>query len=175
MKKILALLCAVLLLAVSCASAEGGTIVEFRDKIQLNGVLPEGYHFSLISQADDTLEGQLISDNAAAPVFEIYIAFNDSYAQAGSLKDLDQEALGIIRQGFENENEVTFGSFDTASGDGFLLVKENSGLFLDFYTICLGYEIELTLFPADGQALSEAQISQWTEFVRTLDILPIQG
>ena len=96
MKKILALLCAVLLLAASCASAEGGTIVEFRDKIQLNGALPQDYHFSLIAQADDTLEGQLVSDNAAAPVFEIYIAFNDSYAQAGSLKDLDQEAIGII-------------------------------------------------------------------------------
>ena len=175
MKKILALLCAVLLLAASCASAEGGTIVEFRDKIQLNGTLPQGYHFSLIAQADDTLEGQLVSDNAAAPVFEIYIAFNDSYAQAGNLKDLDQEALGIIRQGFENENDVTFGSFDTASGDSFLLVRENNGLFLDFYTLCLGYEIELTLFPVDGQVLSEEQIGQWTEFVRTLDILPVRG
>ena len=175
MKKILALLCALLLLAASCAYAEGSTIVEFREKIQLNGALPQGYHFSLISQADDTLEGRLVSDNTAAPVFEIFIAFNDSYAQAGDLKDLDQESLGIIRQGFENENDVVFSSFDTASGDSFLLVRENNGQFLDFYTVCLGYEIELTLFPAEGQTLSEDQIGQWTEFVRTIDILPVQG
>ena len=175
MKKFLALLCALLLLTASCAYADSGTIVEFRDKIQLNGAMPQSYHFSMISQADDTMEGQLVSDDAAAPVFEIYIAFNDSYAQAGNLKDLDQETLGIIRQGFESENDVTFSSFDTASGDGFLLVKENSGLFLDFYTVCLGYEIELTLFPAEGKTLTEAQVSQWTEFVRTLDILPVQG
>ena len=140
MKKIIALLCALLLLAVSCACADG-TIVEFNNTIQLNGSLPNGYQFSLESQEAFALEGTASSGDPAAPALEIYIGFNDSYAGIESLDKLDEASLEFIKQGFSEEYGVAFGSFDTASGDSFLQVKENNGLFLDFYTICLGYEI----------------------------------
>ena len=175
MKKILALLCAVLVLSVSFASAEGGTIVEFRDRIILNGTLPAGYRFSLASQTDLTLEGDILSDDASAPRLAVYIAFNESYAQAESLKDLDEESLARIRQGFSEEFSVAFESVDTVSGDSMLLVRDAGGQFLDFYTICLGYEIELTVFPGEGQTLTDAQISEFTELVRNMDIVPIRG
>ena len=175
MKKILALLCAVLLLSVSFASAENGTVVEFRDRILLNGSLPEGYRFSLVSQTDLVMEGQIVSGDAAAPVLEVYIAFNESYAQAESLANLDENALGLIKQGFSEENNVTFDLFDTVSGDRVLLIREAGGQFLDFYTICLGYEIELTLFPAEGQTLTDAQVGEFVEFIRNMDIVPVKG
>lgn len=175
MKKIFALLCAALLLAVSCACADSGTVVEFRDNILLNGTLPEGYHFALKSQTDLTLEGEIVSDDAAAPVLEVYIAFNESYAQAESLKNLDDDTMNRIKLAFSEEDSVTFELFDTASGDAMLLIREAGGQFLDFYTICLGYEIELTVFPAPGQALTDAQISEFTEIIRNMDIVPVRG
>ena len=65
MKKILALLCAFLLLLSTAALAEGEPVVTFRDLFQLNGTLPEGYRFSLLSQSDNTLEGEILSDDPA--------------------------------------------------------------------------------------------------------------
>ena len=70
---------------------------------------------------------------------------------------------------------MIFDTLVTASGDNLLVVRETSGQFLDFYTVCLGYEIELTLFPADGQLLTEEQVQQGLDYVKTLDIVPIRG
>ena len=174
MKKILALLCAVLLLAASCAFADT-PVVEFREKIQLSGSIPEGYSFTLLDQQELMMSGQVISDNPAAPYLEVYIAFNESYAAAESLKDLDENTVSIIKQGFTEEYDVTFGQFETASGDSLLLIRDNGGLFVDFYTVSIGHEIELTLFPAEGQTLTEAQVNSCLELMRTLDIVPILG
>lgn len=173
MKKIIALLCAVLLLAASCASAD--TVVEFRDRLQLNGSLPQGYRSTLLDQQDLMMSGQIVSENAASPLLEVYIAFNESYAAVASLKDLDQATLDGIRQDFSMEYDVTFEQFETASGDSLLLVRDNGGQFLDFYTVSLGYEIELTLFPAEGQTLTEEQINRCLELMRTLDIVQVLG
>ena len=71
MKKCLALLCAALLLACAFASAEDASIVDFRDRFQLSGVLPEGYRFNRESESDVSLQGKIVSDDPAAPSFEI--------------------------------------------------------------------------------------------------------
>ena len=174
MKKMLALLCAVLLLAASCAFADA-PVVEFREKIQLGGSIPEGYRFTLLEQQELSMCGQVVSDDPAAPCLEVFIAFNESYAAAESLKDLDENAVNIIKQGFSEEYDVTFGQFETASGDSLLLIRDNGGRFVDFYTVCLGHEIELTLFPAEGQTLTDAQVNSCLELMRTLDIVPVLG
>ena len=176
MKKIIALLCALLLLTASCASAEG-TVVEFHDKLLLNGALPEGFSYSQISLDDSTLLGNLTSDDPAGVSYEICISLSDnsSFIEAESPKDLSADELNLIKQLFENESNVIFDTLVTASGDNLLVVRETSGQFLDFYTVCLGYEIELTLFPADGQLLTEAQVQQGLDYVKTLDIVPIRG
>ncbi len=175
MKKVFALLCALFLLCASCASAESGAVVSFRDCVELNGSLPEGFSFSLVSQSDLTLEGKVVSGDPAAPVLQVYIAFNESYAQTQSLKDLDPDTVGLIRQGFSEEYDVSFDSFETVSGDSLILIRENNGRFLDFYTISLGHEIELTLVPAEGGTLTDSQISTCLDFMRMLDILPVLG
>ena len=170
MKKILALLCALLLLSVSAASAEAGTVVNYNDRIKLNGLLPDGYRFSLQSQTDLALEGRILSDDPAVPVMEVYIAFNESYAQVKDLSGLGDDVLNLVKQGFTNENDVTFSTCQTASGDSLLVTRENAGQFLDFYTVFSGYEIELTLFPAEGQTLTEKQISSCMDFMSGLDV-----
>ncbi len=176
MKKIIALLCALLLLSVSCASA-AGTVVEFHDKLLLNGTLPEGYTYSQVSLDDNTLMGNITSDDPAGASFEICISLADnaSYIAAESPKDLSEEELNLIKQLFLNESNVDFDTLVTASGDNLLVVRETSGQFLDFYTVCLGYEIELTLFPGDGKLLTEDQVNKCMEFIKSLDIVPIRG
>ncbi|MBR3335058.1 MAG: hypothetical protein IKG23_12280 [Clostridia bacterium] len=176
MKKIIALLCALLLLSVSCASA-AGTVVEFHDKLLLNGTLPDGYSYTQISLDDSTLFGEVTSGNSAGAHLEICISLSDnsSYIVAESPKDLSADELNLIKHPFEEESNVTFDQLTTASGDNLLVVRETGGQFLDFYTVCLGYEIELTLFPAEGTPLTEEQINRCLEFLRTLDVVPIRG
>ena len=175
MKKITALLYALLLLAVSCAYAETGPVVEFRDRIQLEGSLPDGYSYSLREQTELTLKGVIESGDSSAPALEIFIGFNDSFAEVESLDNLDRESLESVKRGFSEEDDVAFDVYTTSPGDKLLVVRENNGRFLDLYTVCLGYEIELTLYPADGQSLTDAQISRFLELIRTMDIVPVRG
>ena len=176
MKKTIALLCALLLLAASCASADG-TVVEFHDKLLLNGTLPEGYSYAQSSLDDNMLFGNITSGDPAGVSLEICISLSDnaSYIVAESPKDLSEEELNLIKQPFENESNVVFDQLTTASGDNLLVIRETGGQFLDFYTVCLGYEIELTLFPAEGKLLTEEQINRCLEFIKTLDVVPIRG
>lgn len=176
MKKIIALLCALLLLTLSCASA-AGTSVEFHDRFLLNGTLPEGFSYAQETLEDNMLFGKIASADPAAPRLEIYINFVDdnSYIAAESPKDLGEDELNLIKEKFLDESNVTFDTLITASGDNLLVVRETGGQFLDFYTVCLGYEIELTLFPAEGKPLTEDQVNKCLEFIKTLDIVPIRG
>ena len=112
MKKCLALLCAALLLACAFASAEDASIVDFRDRFQLSGVLPEGYRFNRESESDVSLQGKIVSDDPAAPSFEINVFFNESYANVAGLKDLNDAELENVRQSFSAENDVQFDTIE---------------------------------------------------------------
>ena len=181
MKKLLSLfLCAALLLASVSAFAGSDASIDFQDRLQLRGTLPDGYKCTILSQSDLTMECAVISDDPAAPRLNIFISFNESYASVNKLADLDAESLERLKMGFSEENTVTFDMFKTDSGTDLLLVRETGDDpdFLDFYTICLGHEIELTLTAGDeapGLALTEEQINNCLNLMRSLDILPVQG
>ena len=181
MKKIISLLlCAVLLLTCVSAFAEEKTSIEFQNRMQFSGVLPDGYKCSILSQSELTLECAVASDDPAAPRLNIYVSFNESYATINQLSDLDADSLERLKMGFSEENTVSFDTFKTDSGVDLLLVRETGDDpdFLDFYTICQGHEIELTLTAGDeapGLALTEEQISNCLNLMRTLDILPVRG
>lgn len=179
MKKLISiLLCAALLLACVSALAEDKTVIDFQNRIQFSGVLPEGYKCSILSQSDLTMECLIASENPAAPRMDIFISFNESYTGVASLADLDADSLERLKMGFSEENVVTFENLKTDSGADLLVVRETGDDpdFLDFYTICLGHEIEFTLTAGEpGQALTDEQVSRCIEFMRGLSILPVQG
>ena len=175
MKKLISiLLCAALLLTCVSALAEDKAVIDFQNRIQFSGVLPDGYKCSILSQSDLTMECLIASENPAAPRMDIFISFNESYTGVASLADLDADSLERLKMGFSEENVVTF---DNLNAD--LLVVRETGDdldFLDFYTICLGHEIEFTLTAGEpGQALTDEQVSRCIEFMRGLSILPVQG
>ena len=169
MKKLISiLLCAALLLACVSALAEDKAVIDFQNRIQFSGVLPDGYKCSILSQSDLTMECLIASENPAAPRMDIFISFNESYTGVASLADLDADSLERLKMGFSEEN----------SGADLLVVRETGDDldFLDFYTICLGHEIEFTLTAGEpGQALTDEQVSRCIEFMRGLSILPVQG
>ena len=175
MKKIIALLCAVLLLSVSFACAENA-VINYQGRLRLSLALPEGYSYTEQVSDAGSLLGQIASQDPAAPVLAVAVAFNDNevYIAAESLKDLSKEALDSIREDFSTESNVAFDTLTTASGASLLVVREDNSRFLDFYTVCLGSEIDLTLFPADGQTLTEDQIQQWMKVLQSAEITPVR-
>ena len=132
MKKLLSLLlCAVLLLVSISALAGNDASIDFQDRLQLRGTLPEGYKCTILSQSDLTMECAVVSDNLAAPCLKIFISFNESYANTQRLGDLDAETLELIKAGFSEENTVSFDMFETASGLSLLILASkfcNNGI-----------------------------------------------
>ena len=108
MKKIISLLlCAVLLLTCVSAFAEEKTSIDFQNRMQFSGVLPEGYRLSILSQSELTLECAVASENPAAPRLNIYVSFNESYSSVNQLSDLDAESLERLKMGFSEENTAS--------------------------------------------------------------------
>jgi hypothetical protein len=179
MKKMLSLLlCAALLLTCAAALADTAS-VDIRDRFQIKGTLPDGYKLSVLSQDDLVLEGEISSDDPAAPIMRLYVSFNETYAAKDTLKDMSDQELQVICQSFTEEYSVTFDRLDTASGVPLLSAREtgDSADFLDFYTIFRGHEIELWLSKVDGAddpTLTEAQISRCIELIKTLEIIPLR-
>ena len=182
MKKLSALLiCLALILCCAAAPAESAnlTTVDIQGRFRLTGVLPEGYQFSITSQSDLLLEGTISSSDPAAPVMLLSVSFNETYADVRRLNDLPRENLEVIKQGFSAENQVTFDTAFTSLGTELLVVREVGADrdFLDFYSIYLGHEIELTLYPgeeAPDHALSDQQVQMCIDFLSALDFVPVE-
>ena len=101
MKKLISiLLCAALLLTCFSALAEDKAVIDFQNRIQFSGVLPDGYKCSILSQSDLTMECLIASENPAAPRMDIFISFNESYTGVASLADLDADSLERLKMGF---------------------------------------------------------------------------
>ena len=170
MKKILILICAVMLLC-SAACADSASI-DFHNRFELRGDLPSGWHCAILSQNDMTLEGQIRPDDPSAAGMQVYISFNESYAAVPDLQHLDPADLEQIRAAFSLENEVSFDMLQTASGVSLLVVRETGADrdFLDFYTVWQGYEIELTLFAGESGTLTDEQVAKCMDCMKTLAI-----
>ena len=181
MKKCLALLCAALLVLSAAAYADSTATIDFMDRFEITGSLPDGWRCTILSQTDMTLEGDILSEagDSAAPVMKVFISFNESYAGINGLKDLDENQMALIRKSFSDDYTVSFEEITTDSDAVLLAVRETGDDqdYLDFYTIYQGYEIELTLTAGDGvpgRTLTDEQIQKCTAFAKTLSFGPIQ-
>ena len=180
MKKILSLLlCAAVLLVFAAASAGDMTAVNFRDRFQIQGTLPDGYKCSILSQTDMTLEAEIASDDPAAPVMTLYVSFSEIYADVKRLNDLSAVDLERIKQGFSAEYDVTFDEAETSLGTKLLVVREvgSDQDFLDFYTIYRGHDIELLMSAGEGapdRTLTDRQAAMCIDFLSKMDIVPVE-
>jgi len=175
MRKIIALLCAALLLLSSAALADTAAI-DYFDRFEIRGTIPDGWHSTILSQSDMDLDGDIRpdADDPASAYMTVNICFNETYASVGTLKDLSETEMNLLRQTFD-EYTVAFDTLETDTGVSLLVARETGDDqdFLVLYTIWQGYEIELTLLAGEavpGRVLTDAQIGSCLSYAKSLGI-----
>ena len=90
------------------------------------------------------------------------------------MNDLDAEALSLIEESFRAEDDVKISYTETSYGTKLMMIQEADGSvdYVDFYSIYLGYEIEIVVSAMDDEGgLSDAQIQMVVDFLSELDFV----
>ena len=189
MKKLTAcLLCLALMLG--CVSALAETAekeytgeLTVNDKFTVKWIAPEGYHMPEVDAGDDGfMLMTLVPDEATSekPMMTISIAQDELLYEVQRLNDLDDEALAKIEETFREEDDVDVSYMETTHGTKLMVVKETrDGVdYVDFYTIYMGYEIELVLTQGEemiGTPITDEQIATVVQFLSNLDFIPAEN
>ena len=117
--------------------------------------------------------------NAGKPMMTVSIAPDELLSDVNRLNDLDDETLELIADTFRTEDQVEVTYMETTQGTKLMVVKEvkENVDFVDFYTICMGYEIELVLTQTEdmqGTAITEDQIAAVMQFLSALEFVPAE-
>ncbi len=187
MKKLIAMmLCLVVALSCTAALAEtaekvytGETTVN--NSFTVKWVAPAGYYAQeVLSEEGGALIMALIPDdeNADKPMMMISIAPDELYSDITRLNDLDEETLAQIENTFREEDEVDISYMETEYGTKLMVVKESKDNvdYVDFYTIYLGYEIELVLTQTQamaGASITDEQIATVVKFLSDMEFVPV--
>ena len=182
MKKTLAiLLCLALLLCCAAAAAETAektylATVDMNGAFQLQCALPEGYEINEIESTDATYIAQFIADGDR-PLLALSIAYNELYSDVPRMNDLDEEALAMIEYHFREEDDVDISYTETAYGTKLMVIKETEGTvnYVDFYSVYLGYEIEIVVIAQNEAGLTDEQIQMAVDFLSELDFVAHEG
>ena len=178
MKKMLAiLLCMAMLLCCAAAVAETAektylATVDMNGAFQLQCALPEGYEINEIESTDATYIAQFIADGDR-PLLALSIAYNELYSDVQRMNDLDEEALAMIENYFREEDNVDISYTETAYGTKLMVVKEmeDTVSYVDFYSVYLGYEIEIVVASMTEAGLTDEQIQMAVDFLSELDFV----
>ena len=119
----------------------------------------------------------IYSEDESKPQMYLSVAFDELLADVERLNDLDDEALAQVEQTFREEDEVEITHMYTSHGTKLLMVKEveNGISYVDFYTIYLGYQIEIVMNYGTGfedRQITEKQIEMAVDFLSDLDFIP---
>ena len=183
MKKLIAgVLCVMLLSGCVSAMAEEtgkthlGTL-EVADAFTLQCRLPDDYQVDVMYNNPDYHVAVIYSEDEDKPQMYLSIAFDELLAGVELLNDLDDEALAQVEETFREEDEVEITHLYTSHGTKLLMVKEveNGISYVDFYTIYLGYQIEIVMNYGTGfedRVITEKQIEMAVDFLSDLDFIP---
>ena len=180
MKKVFAtLLCLVMLLgcAAVAETAEKTQLstVNMNGMFQLQCTLPEGYRIEEIESGEAAYVA-MFDAGEKQPLLTLSIAFNELYSDVARMNDLDAESLALIEESFRAEDDVEITYAETAYGTKVMLVREKEGTvdYVDFYSIYLGYEIELVAASMDIEnGLTDEQIQMVIDFLSDLDFVAL--
>ena len=178
MKKMLAiLLCLALMLCCAAAVAETAektylATVDMNGAFRLQCALPEGYEIKEIESSDSTYIAQFIADGDR-PLLALSIAYNELYSDVPRMNDLDEETLAMIEDSFRIEDNVDISYTETAYGTKLMMIKETEDTvnYVDFYSVYLGYEIEIVVVSQNEAGLSDEQIQMVIDFLSELDFV----
>ena len=187
MKKVVALLLCLAMLLGCAALAETDEKV-FTGELNVNGkftakwVAPVGYHAAEVQSGD---EGFMIvtfspdEEGTGKPMMTISAYPDELLCEVNRLNDLDDAALAKIEDTFRPEDEVEISYMETTHGTKLMVVKEvkNGVDYVDFYTIYMGYEIEMVLTQTEemaGTPITDEQIAEVVQFLSDLEFVPAE-
>ena len=178
MKKTLAILLTLALL-LGCAAAAAETAEKtYLATVDMNGAfglqctLPEGYSIVEVESTGATYIAMFTADNGR-PLLTLSIAYNELYSDVFRMNDLEAEALALIEETFKAEDDVKISYTETAYGTKLMMIQEADGSvdYVDFYSVYLGYEIEIVVVAQDENGLTDAQIQMAVDFLSDLDFV----
>ena len=172
------LLCLALLLGCAAAMAETAekthlAKVNMGGAFELKCTLPEGYEIKELESTDSSYLALFMADENR-PLLTLSIAYNELYSDVKRMNDLDAEALSLIEESFRAEDDVKITYTETSYGTKLMMIQEADGSvdYVDFYSIYLGYEIEIVVSAMDDEGgLSDAQIQMVVDFLSELDFV----
>ncbi len=178
MKKTLAILLTLALL-LGCAAAVAETAektylatVDMNGAFQLQCTLPEAYEIQEIESTGASYIALFMADESR-PLLTLSIAYNELYSDVFRMNDLDAEDLALIEDSFKAEDDVKISYTETSYGTKLMMIQEADGSvdYVDFYSVYLGYEIEIVVVAQDENGLTDAQIQMVVDFLSELDFV----
>ena len=188
MKKIIAvilslamLLCAVSAVAEATQEADAKTTigtVSINGEFTLQCGLPEGYFPVPISVSQEGVYAVVKSEDPAAPVMYLSVAFDEQYYDVERLNDLSEEDLELLENTFIEDDpgvEITYG--ETGYGTLLLIARHetDTGDYIAFFSIYKGYCVHFVLAPAEtaeDKNLTDEQLRLSIQFLTDLDFIP---
>ena len=179
MKKIISiLLCLALLVACAAAAAEAidgkqelGTL-KINGEFTLRATVPENYTMKIQEADENHIYAFFASEDESKPVLGLSVGLQDAWPEGSKLNNISDEDLREIEASFYDEQEDLQISYtETSHGTKLLVAKAPDASLAVIYTLYEGYEIEFTLSPAEGSALTQEQIDLCIKFLSDLDFI----
>ena len=157
------------------------------NRFTIKWIAPEDYELSDIDAGDPEWIGDtgflltaLIPKDieSGKPMVNISIARDELLTGVARLNDLSDEALAQIEETFRDEDTVDISYMETEHGTKLMVVREtlDGTDYVDFYTIYMGYEIEMVLTQIeamDKTPLTDEQIAMVVQFISDLEFIPL--
>ena len=185
MKKIIALALSLMLL-LGCVSAMAET-AEKRSITILGAftieydTIPDGYQLSRPTVNSEMEYRALIqSPEADKPNMELVVAFSDDWTDVKSLADATEEDIAAVEESFYEYLEFDYGdlSFEegqTGDGTKLLIVKSVDGDFGAVYTVYMGHEIEIDIYPmGEEDKVTDELLGKLVDFLTNMKFTPLE-
>ena len=186
MKKIIALALSLMLL-LGCVSAlaegtdqKGSVTMLGAFTIEFNEI-PDGYTLSRPTKNSEMeYEAMIQSPEAGKPNMILYMCFNDAWEGVKTLADATEEDMEAVKQDFYevlefDDGDLTFEDAKTGEGTPVLIVKSVDGDFGAVYTVFMGHEIEIDIYPeGEEDKVTDELMSAVLKFLSDVKFTPAE-
>ncbi len=186
-KKIMAVILSLaLLLGCAAAVAEEPQAVSEKTKlgtISINGAftlkvgIPEGYTLTPLVMNRDQVLSLFTSEDPEAPIMQLSVAFDESFADVERMNDLTQEDRELLELSYTvMDPTVVIEYGQTGLGTELLIARQETGdqHYIDFLSIYKGYFVEFAMVAAataTDKTLTPEQMRLCIDFLTDLDFV----
>ena len=185
MKKIIALALSLMML-LGCVSAFAETAE--KETITMMGAfsitfdkLPADYTLAVQMDTEMAYAAAITSEDAAKPKMLLTMAFSDQWDGVNTLADATEDDLAAVKQDFYDvaeldEGDLVFEDKTTGLGTPLLVVKTKDNTMAAVYSIYQSHEIEVDIFPAEGDTdgITDEDVERVVNFLTDIEFKPLE-